>query len=86
MFKKIIDIFFLIGISSFVFLTINFYLSKENISKITQIRSNYLYDMERKNYDLPLLKNDTINIIEYKESVKNSTTNRKKRKFEELLE
>ena len=74
------------GIGFFIFLTINFYLSKKNISKIEVMRSSYLYDIENKNLDLPLLKNNTINIIEYKKSDKNSKTNKKKRKFEELLE
>ena len=65
MYKKIsiaiyssIIIFFL----TFVFLI---YFSKDNINKIKNNRHNYYNSIEKTILELPFLKNDTNNIIDY---------------------
>ena len=71
-------IFFLL----FIFIT---YFSSDNRSKIIKNRSNFNYNMQKKNFNLPILENDTNNIIEYNfEGSKNNKI--KKRYFWNLLD
>ena len=71
-------IFFLL----FIFIT---YFSSDNRSKIIKNRSNFNYNMQKKNLNLPILENDTNNIIEYNfEGSKNNKI--KKRYFWNLLD
>ena len=56
-------LFFLVIIFfSFVFFK---YLSEENIKKINLTRANLGNDLNKNNTNLPLLKSDTDNVIEY---------------------
>ena len=60
------------------------YFSSDNRSKIIKNRSNLNYNMQKKNLNLPILENDTNNIIEYNfEGSKNNKI--KKRYFWNLL-
>ena len=66
----------------FIFLTISHYFSKENVIHINKSRSIYPV----KSYmDLPLLKNDTNNIITYKNDLEYFKKKRKKRIWEILI-
>ena len=69
MFKKIIHIFYLLSFLTFISSTLFFYFSEQNIIKINKSRS--LYSLKKNDFisDLPLLKNDTNNIIEFKDDV-----------------
>ena len=61
------------------------YFSSDNRSKIIKNRSNFNYNMQKKNFNLPILENDTNNIIEYNfEGSKNNKI--KKRYFWNLLD
>ena len=61
------------------------YFSSDNRSKIIKNRSNFNYNMQKKNLNLPILENDTNNIIEYNfEGSKNNKI--KKRYFWNLLD
>ena len=61
------------------------YFSSDNRSKIIKNRSNINYNMQKKNLNLPILENDTNNIIEYNfEGSKNNKI--KKRYFWNLLD
>ena len=61
------------------------YFSSDNRSKIIKNRSNLNYNMQKKNLNLPILENDTNNIIEYNfEGSKNNKI--KKRYFWNLLD
>ena len=84
MLKEIKYLIFIIIISLFLFFTGKYYFSDENIKK--SYRSQKNIDEKIKNYakNLPILKNDTNNIIEY---VKQSDKKKKKKfNFWKLLE
>ena len=84
MLKEIKYLIFIIIITLFVFFTGRYYFSDENIKK--SYRSYKNIDEKNKIYskDLPILENDTQNVIEYVKQ-----TNKKKKKkfnFWKLLE
>ena len=71
-------IFFIAGVS-------NFYFSNKNISLKDYNRSNIDLILKEKIRDLPILANDTNNIIEFNDSFDEEKNNEKKRSFWELL-
>jgi len=77
MLKEIKYFVFIVIISIFIFFTGKYYFSDENIKN--SYRSYKNIDEKVKNYskNLPLLKNDTENIIEYVKQ----TDKKKKKKF-----
>jgi|TARA_X000001036_G_scaffold90668_1_gene83016 hypothetical protein len=77
MLKEIKYLIFIIIISLFIFFTGKYYFSDENIKK--SYRSYKNIDEKIKIYlkDLPILENDTQDIIEYV----NQTNKKKKKKF-----
>jgi hypothetical protein len=77
MLKEIKYLIFIVIISLFVFFTVKYYFSDENIKK--SHRSSISINEKVKIYSkkLPLLKNDTENIIEYVKQ----TDKKKKKKF-----
>ena len=70
--------FFIVGVS-------NFYLSNKNISLKDYNRSNIDLILKEKVIDLPILANDTNNIIEFNDSFDEEKNNESKRSFWELL-
>tara|TARA_Y100000590_G_scaffold370482_1_gene432336 strand:+ start:6996 stop:7217 length:222 start_codon:yes stop_codon:yes gene_type:complete len=68
-----------------MFLIIKYYLSAENIKFTNKIRSSYTSELNLNRDDLPLLKNDTNNIIEYKDDLEEFKKKRKKRFWEKLI-
>ena len=84
MLKKVKKIFyFLITLIFFMFI-IFYYLSDENINKVNSNRENISLKLKDQNDDIPLLKNDTENIIDYN-FTNLEKNNIKKRYFWELL-
>ena len=84
MLKKVKKIFyFLITLIFFIFI-IFYYLSDENINKVNSNRENISLKLKDQNDDIPLLKNDTENIIDYN-FTNLEKNNIKKRYFWELL-
>ena len=77
MLKEIKYLFFIVIIILFLFFTGKYYFSNENIKN--SYRSYKNIDQKIKDYskNLPLLKNDTENIIEYVKQ----TDKKKKKKF-----
>ena len=75
---SLLIIFFILGVS-------NFYLSNKNISLKDYNRSNIDLILKEKIRDLPILTNDTNNIIEFNDSFDEEKNNEKKRSFWELL-
>ena len=77
MLKEIKYLIFIIIITLFLFFTGKYYFSNENIKN--SYRSYKNIDQKIKDYskNLPLLKNDTVNIIEYVKQ----TDKKKKKKF-----
>jgi len=78
MIKKIKNIFYLISYIIFITFIIVFYFSDENIRSINKSRSLSYENLNKKIKNLPLLKNDTVNIIEY---TKDSEVQKKKKKY-----
>ena len=77
MLKEIKYLIFILIISLFIFFTGKYYFSDENIKN--SYRSYQNIDQKIKNYskELPVLENDTNDIIEYI----NQTNKKKKKKF-----
>ena len=75
---SLLIIFFILGVS-------NFYLSNKNISLKDYNRSNIDLILKEKIRDLPILANDTNDILEFNDSFDEEKNNEKKRSFWELL-
>ena len=84
MLKEIKYLIFIVIIGLFFFLTGRYYFSDENIKKSYRSYKNIDEKIKVYSKDLPILKNDTQNVIEYVKQ-----TNKKKKKkfnFWKLLE
>ena len=77
MWKEVKYVIFIVVISSFLFFTVKYYFSDENVKKF--YRSYNSIDERIKIYSLklPILENDTNDVIEYV----NQTNKKKKKKF-----
>ena len=84
MIKEIRYLFYLVVLSIFIFLVINYYFSDYYEKKSNRKISNFLDNFNSKNIDLPLIKSDTKNIIEYKIN-SDEMINTKQRKFWDLI-
>ena len=69
----------------FIFYIFKHYTSNKNIIKKDYKRLNLDKLLNEKISDLPILKNDTINVIEFNNSLENENNKEKKRSFWELL-
>ena len=85
MFKKIINIFFLISFFIFIFLITKYYFSEKNLIFTNKSRSSYSLTSTKDENNLTLLKNDTNNIIVYKNDLEEFKNKRKKRFWEKLI-
>ena len=85
MFKKIINIFFLISFFIFIFLITKYYFSEKNLIFTNKSRSSYSLTSIKDENNLTLLKNDTNNIIVYKNDLEEFKNKRKKRFWEKLI-
>ena len=85
MFKKIINIFFLISFFTFIFLITKYYFSEQNLIFTNKSRSSYSFTSIKDENNLTLLKNDTNNIIVYKNDLEEFKSKRKKRFWEKLI-
>ena len=84
MIKEIKYLFYLVVLSIFIFLVINYYFSDYYEKKSNRKISNFLDNFNSKNIDLPLIKSNTKNIIEYKIN-SDQMINTKQRKFWDLI-
>ena len=85
MYYRIKNIFFLIIFFTFIFLILKHYFSEQNIVFINQSRSSYEISLDNNKNNLPVLKNDTNNIIVYVEDLEKFKNKRKKRFWEKLI-
>ena len=85
MLKKIINIFFLISFFIFIFLVTKYYFSEQNLIFTNKSRSLYFLTLNKYANNLPLLKNDTNNIIIYINDLEEFKNKRKKRFWEKLI-
>ena len=86
MLKNIKNIFYLGSFLIFLILTTKFYFSDQNIRKTNKSRSFYSVKINNNTQNLPLLKNDTKNIIEYSNDVEVYKKRKKKYTFFGLIE
>ena len=84
MYKKIKNIFFLIVFFTFISLITKYYFSEQNIIFTNKSRSSYLSKINNSKNNLPVLKNDTNNIIIYISDLEDYK-NKKKKAWEELI-
>ena len=85
MLNNTLKILYFILIIIFFYFIFYIYFSKKNISKVEDSYFNFKRNIEIQSSDLPLIKNDTDNIINYN-SEKIIQKKIKKRKIWELLE
>jgi len=74
----------IIFVISFVFLIFKYYSSNENLKEKNFNRQNIDEILKEKISDLPVLQNDTNNIIEFNNSIEDNISD-KKRSFWDLL-
>ena len=84
MIKEIKYLIFLLIISLFIFFTMKYYFSDANIKKSYKSLNNINEKIEIYSDKLPVLENDTKNIVEYVEQ--NNVKKKKKFNFWKLLE
>ena len=82
---KIINLFFVIIILLFFFNIYKYYSSNYNVKNINSNRSNIEKIIKTKISNIPILKNDTNNVIEFNDSFDEEIRNSKKRSFWDLL-
>ena len=84
MYKKIKNILFLVIFFIFIFFITKHYFSEQNIIFTNQSRSSYETSLEYNSNDLPILRNDTNNILIYVSDLDNFKNKRKKRIWEKF--
>jgi len=83
--KKIKNITFLIIFLIFMLFNIKYYISEKNVISTNKSRTQHLVLLKNINNDLPVLKNDTSDIIIYIDELENFKKKRKKRLWEKLF-
>jgi len=73
-----------ITLSFFVF-SFNYYISDKNINAVKNNRENLEFKILERKLDLPLLQNDTNDVIEFSSGFGNSNKQNFKRSFWELF-
>ena len=85
MLKKLKNIFYLGSFFIFIVLITRFYFSDQNIIETNKSRSFYSVGLNSNTQNLPLLKNDTNNIIEYIDDIEVYKKKKKKYTFWDLI-
>ena len=70
---------------AFIFLVTKHYFSEQNLIFTNKSRSSYSLMLNKYDNNLPLLKNDTNNVIIYKTELEEFKNKRKKRPWEKLI-
>ena len=84
--RRILNILMVLIIILFIFFTFKYYSSNKNINTKDYNRLNIDLILKDKTSGLPILKNNTNNIIEFNNSLENEIDKyEKKRKFWDLL-
>ena len=83
--NKIINLFLLVFVSLFFFFVIKYYLSDINVNKTNSNRSNIETLIKEKISNIPILENDTDNVIEFNSSFSEEIKDNKPRSFWNLF-
>ena len=84
MLKEVKYVVYLFTIFFFIFFVIKFYLSENNIKKSNKVIIQYQKKIDKKFNNLPIIKSDTNDIIEYTNEIE-EFKNKKQRKFWDLF-
>jgi len=84
MLKEVKNVVYLLTIFFSIFFVIKFYLSENNIKRSNKIILQHQNELDTKFSDLPIIKDDTNDIIEYTNEIE-EFKNKKQRKFWDLL-
>ena len=84
MLKEVKYVVYLLTIFFFIFFNINYYLSENNIKRSNKVILQHQNELDNKFSDLPIIKSDTNNIIEYTNEIE-KFKNKKQRKFWDLF-
>ena len=82
---KVFNILMIIIITFFILFIYNYYSSNKNINTKNFNRLNIDQLLKEKISELPVLDNDTANVIEFNDSIETEFDNEKKRSFWNLL-
>ena len=82
---KILNIIMFLLIIIFILSIFNYYSSNKNVDTKNYNRKNIDQILKEKIIDLPVLKNDTNNVIEFNNSLKDGIEENKKRSFWDLI-
>ena len=85
MYKKVKNLLFFISFLVFFMLVALYYFSEKNIIYVNKSRSYYSSEGNINYGDLPTLKNDTNDIVVYKNYLDEFKKKRKKRFWEKLI-
>ena len=85
MYNKIKNIFFIIIFLIFIILVTKYYFSEKNIVFTNKSRSSYVTSLDNEKNNLPLLENDTSDVIVYINDLEEFKSKRKKRIWEKLI-
>jgi len=84
MLKEVKYAVYLFTIFFFIFFVIKFYISENNIKRSNKIIFQYQNELDKQFSDLPIIKDDTNDIIEYTNEIE-EFKNKKQRRFWDLL-
>ena len=84
MLKEIKYVVYLLTIFFSIFFVIKFYLSENNIKLSNKVMLQYQNELDKKFNNLPIIKDDTNDIIEYTNEIE-EFKNKKQRKFWDLF-
>ena len=84
MLREVKYVVYLLTIFFFIFFVIKFYLSENNIKWSNKVILQYQNISDKKFISLPIIKDDTNDIIEYTNEIE-EFRNKKQRKFWDLL-
>ena len=85
MFIRIVNILLFLIVITFYFFIYRYYFSENNIKNIENKRVNIEIDLIKKTTNLPILKNDTSNVIEFNSGFNEQINESKPRSFWQLL-
>ena len=84
MLKEVKYLVYLLTIFFFIFFVIKFYFSENNIKWSNKVILQYQNKLDKKFINLPIVKDDTKDIIEYTSEIEDFK-NKKQRKFWDLF-
>ena len=83
--NKVLNILMILLVAIFISFTIKYYSSSKNIVNRDFIRLNIDKILDEKVRNLPILSNDTNNVIQFNDSIEKDIKDEKKRRFWDLL-